>query len=217
MGAAESTEAAPPAESAATPKVIQPTQTFPSAMVICGPSGVGKGTLIKQLMAGSDKFGFSCSHTTRKPREGEKVHFSFSLPQAHKPVLLAADRCLSAQEGTHYHFVSREKFEKGIADGKFLEHATVHGNLYGTSIRAVQNVAAAGKCCILDIDVQGARQVRKQSNQIRAIFVFLEPPSVEELEKRLRGRGTESEDQIQTRLATAQAELNRQEQLTSAP
>ncbi len=116
---------------------------------------------------------------------------------------------MHAQEGIHYHFVSREKFEKGIADGKFLEHATVHGNLYGTSIRAVQNVAASGKCCILDIDVQGARQVRKQNNQIRAIFVFLKPPSLEELEKRLRGRGTESEDQIQTRLATTKGEMDR--------
>lgn len=184
MGAAESTEAAPPPqEVTATPRVIQTTQTFPSAMVICGPSGVGKGTLIKQLMAGSDKFGLSCSHTTRLPRLEEK-------------------------EGIHYHFVSREKFEKGIADGKFLEHATVHGNLYGTSIRAVQNVAASGKCCVLDIDVQGARQVRKQSNQIRAIFVFLKPPSLAELEKRLRGRGTESEDQIQTRLATTKGEMD---------
>ncbi len=80
MGAAESTEAAPPAqEVTATPKVIQTTQTFPSAMVICGPSGVGKGTLIKQLMASSDKFGFSCSHTTRLPREGEKVLCALAL------------------------------------------------------------------------------------------------------------------------------------------
>lgn len=86
----------------------------------------------------------------------------------------------------------------------------MHNNLYGTSIRAVQNVAAAGKCCILDIDVQGARQVRKRSDQIRAIFVFLKPPSFGELEKRLRGRGTESEEQIQTRLATSKVELDRQ-------
>lgn len=86
----------------------------------------------------------------------------------------------------------------------------MHKNLYGTSIRAVQNVAAAGKCCILDIDVQGARQVRKRSDQIRAIFVFLKPPSFEELEKRLRGRGTESEEQIRTRLATSKVELDRQ-------
>lgn len=75
MGAAESTEAAPPSEATATPRVIQTTQTFPSALVICGPSGVGKGTLIKQLMATSDKFGFSCSHTTRLPRDGEKAWF----------------------------------------------------------------------------------------------------------------------------------------------
>lgn len=73
MGAAESTEAAPAAEAAPTPTVIKTKQSFPSAMVICGPSGVGKGTLIKQLMAKSDKFGFSCSHTTRQPRPGEQV------------------------------------------------------------------------------------------------------------------------------------------------
>ncbi len=132
---------------------------------------------------------------------------SATLPDCYLP---HSKSCfVHVQEGIHYHFVSKEKFEKGIADGKFLEHATVHGNLYGTSIRAVQNVAASGKCCILDIDVQGARQVRKQSNQIRAIFVFLKPPSLEELEKRLRGRGTESEDQIQTRLATTKGEMDR--------
>ena len=73
MGAAESTEAAAPLEATATPRVIQTSQTFPSALVVCGPSGVGKGTLIKQLMASSDKFGFSCSHTTRPPRDGEKA------------------------------------------------------------------------------------------------------------------------------------------------
>lgn len=73
MGAAESTEAAPAAEAVASPTVIKTKQSFPSAMVVCGPSGVGKGTLIKQLMAKSDKFGFSCSHTTRTPRQGEQV------------------------------------------------------------------------------------------------------------------------------------------------
>ena len=100
-------------------------------------------------------------------------------------------------------------FERDIASGKFLEHATVHTNLYGTSVRAVQDVAASGKCCILDIDVQGARQVRKQTKQVRAIFVFIQPPNLEELEKRLRGRGTETEEQIQTRLATTKGEMAR--------
>jgi guanylate kinase len=105
----------------------------------------------------------------------------------------------------HYHFTSKERFEREIAEGKFLEYAYVHDNIYGTSIAAVQAVAAAGRCCILDIDVQGARQVRTAG--LRAVFVFVAPPSLEELERRLRGRGTESEAQVTTRLKTARDEL----------
>jgi len=112
---------------------------------------------------------------------------------------------LLSQNGVHYHFTTKSEFELGIADGKFLEYAYVHDNIYGTSIKAVQDVAAQGKCCILDIDVQGARQVR--ASGLRAIFVFISPPSVEELERRLRGRGTESEEQITTRLKNAREEL----------
>lgn len=109
------------------------------------------------------------------------------------------------QEGVHYHFTTREEFEKGIEEGKFLEHAYVHKNIYGTSVEAVKAVSSAGKCCVLDIDVQGARQVRKSG--IPAIFVFIAPPSLEELEKRLRGRGTESEEQVETRLKNARLEM----------
>jgi len=109
------------------------------------------------------------------------------------------------QEGVHYHFTTREEFEKGIEGGKFLEHAYVHKNIYGTSIDAVKAVSSAGKCCVLDIDVQGARQVRKSG--LPAIFVFIAPPSLDELEKRLRGRGTESEEQIETRLKNARLEM----------
>ena len=105
----------------------------------------------------------------------------------------------------HYHFTTRDAFEQGIKEGKFLEYAYVHNNIYGTSVGAVRDVSQRGKCCILDIDVQGARQVRK--SDLSAIFVFIAPPSVEELEKRLRGRGTESEEQIQTRLTNAKKEL----------
>ncbi len=89
------------------------------------------------------------------------------------------------QDGVHYHYVSREQFEAEIAEGKFLEHAHVHGNIYGTSWAAIQAVADAGKVCVLDIDVQGARSVRKAG--ARAIFVFVAPPSLEELERRLVG------------------------------
>ncbi|KAL3533806.1 hypothetical protein ACH5RR_007327 [Cinchona calisaya] len=150
-------------------------------IVISGPSGVGKGTLIANLMKEfPSMFGFSVSHTTRAPREKE-------------------------QNGVHYHFTERSVMEKEIKDGKFLEFASVHGNLYGTSIEAVEVVADAGKRCILDIDVQGARSVRASS--LEAIFIFICPPSFEELEKRLRARGTETEEQVQKRLRNARAEL----------
>ncbi|KAH7665542.1 guanylate kinase protein [Dioscorea alata] len=150
-------------------------------IVISGPSGVGKGTLISKLMKEfPSTFGFSVSHTTRKPREKEK-------------------------NGVHYHFTERSQMEKDIREGKFLESASVHGNLYGTSIEAVEAVTDSGKRCILDIDVQGARSVR--SSSLDAIFIFICPPSFEELEKRLRARGTESEEQVQKRLRNARAEL----------
>ncbi|KAM4079544.1 hypothetical protein ACJW30_09G124100 [Castanea mollissima] len=150
-------------------------------VVISGPSGVGKGTLISMLMKEfPSMFGFSVSHTTRAPRNIEK-------------------------DGTHYHFTERSVMEKDIKDGKFLEFASVHGNLYGTSVEAVEVVADAGKRCILDIDVQGARSVRASS--LEAIFIFVSPPSMEELEKRLRARGTETEEQILKRLRNARAEM----------
>ncbi|KAL9265283.1 Guanylate kinase 2-like protein [Drosera capensis] len=150
-------------------------------VVISGPSGVGKGTLISKLMKEfPSMFGFSVSHTTRAPREKEV-------------------------NGVHYHFTERSVMEKDINEGKFLEYASVHGNLYGTSVEAVEVVADAGKRCILDIDVQGARSVRTSS--LEAIFVFVCPPSFEDLEKRLRARGTETEEQIQKRLRNAKVEL----------
>lgn len=150
-------------------------------IVISGPSGVGKGTLISKLMNEfPSMFGFSVSHTTRAPREKE-------------------------QNGVHYHFTERSIMEEEIRNGKFLEFASVHGNLYGTSIDAVEVVADAGKRCVLDIDVQGARSVR--ASTLEAIFIFVSPPSFEELEKRLRSRGTETEEQIQKRLRNAKVEL----------
>ncbi|PKA58238.1 guanylate kinase [Apostasia shenzhenica] len=153
----------------------------PKPVVISGPSGVGKGTLILKLMKECPSaFGFSVSHTTRAPREKE-------------------------ENGIHYHFTERSRMEKDIRDGKFLEFALVHGNLYGTSIEAVEAVSDVGKRCILDIDVQGARSVRASS--LEATFIFVCPPSFEELEKRLRARGTESEEQIQKRLRNAKTEL----------
>ncbi|XP_010516372.1 PREDICTED: guanylate kinase 2 isoform X2 [Camelina sativa] len=150
-------------------------------IVISGPSGVGKGTLISMLMKEfPSMFGFSVSHTTRAPRFMEKC-------------------------GVHYHFTDKTVMEKEIKDGKFLEFASVHGNLYGTSIESVEVVTDSGKRCILDIDVQGARSVKASS--LDAIFIFVCPPSMNELEDRLRARGTETEEQIQKRLRNADAEI----------
>ena len=150
-------------------------------VVMCGPSGVGKGTLINRLMADfPGRFGFSVSHTTRAPRPGE-------------------------EDGVHYNFVEKADMEADIAAGKFLEYAHVHENIYGTSLAAVEAVAQKGQVCVLDIDVQGAEIVKKSS--LDALFVFISPPSMEELEARLRGRGTEKEESIQKRLANAAGEM----------
>eukprot|EP00761_Pharyngomonas_kirbyi_P012199 gb/GECH01012226.1/.p1 GENE.gb/GECH01012226.1/~~gb/GECH01012226.1/.p1 ORF type:complete len:193 (+),score=41.21 gb/GECH01012226.1/:1-579(+) len=150
-------------------------------LIICGPSGVGKGTLVKFLRERHpSNFGFSVSHTTRDPRPGEK-------------------------HGVNYYFVSRKEFERSISNSDFIEHANVHGNLYGTSFKAVEEVSATGIICILDIDVQGARQVKRSS--LNPLSVFVNPPSFQELENRLRGRKTESEEKIEERLANAKSEL----------
>ncbi|KAK3241356.1 Guanylate kinase 2 [Cymbomonas tetramitiformis] len=166
------------------PKVVAEKKPLP--VVICGPSGVGKGTLIGKLMKEfPDTFGFCVSHTTRKPRDGEV-------------------------NAVHYHFSTKEKVAAEIAEGKFLEYAEVHGNYYGTSLAAVDAVAAKGKICILDIDVQGAEKVKLSSMKARYVFVL--PPSFEDLEARLRGRGTESEESLQKRLKNAHGEMKKAEE-----
>eukprot|EP01133_Synstelium_polycarpum_P007049 gene7049-8198_t len=163
---------------AGTPEKIVP-------IVITGPSGAGKGTLIAKLRAEFEGcFGFSVSHTTRKPRAGEV-------------------------DGVHYHFTTIAEIEKEIAEGLFVEHANVHGNYYGTSKRALEAVAKEGKICIVEIDVQGCESVKKAG--IPAQFIFIAPPSYEDLEARLRGRGTESEESIQKRLANARWEMSFQD------
>eukprot|EP00531_Pseudo-nitzschia_arenysensis_P011474 CAMPEP_0116120716 /NCGR_PEP_ID=MMETSP0329-20121206/3321_1 /TAXON_ID=697910 /ORGANISM="Pseudo-nitzschia arenysensis, Strain B593" /LENGTH=215 /DNA_ID=CAMNT_0003614499 /DNA_START=54 /DNA_END=701 /DNA_ORIENTATION=+ len=156
---------------------------LPKPVVFCGPSGVGKGTLIEMLMKRfpNDQFGFSVSHTTRKPREGEV-------------------------DGTHYNFTSVEKIKEEIADGKFVEYAEVHGNYYGTSVAAVESVQKQNRVCILDIDIQGVMEVKKSS--LEPLYFFITPPSLEELEKRLRGRGTETEESIKKRLANSKKEMD---------
>lgn len=150
-------------------------------LVICGPSGVGKGTLIKLLFSRHpDIFTLSVSHTTRSPRNGET-------------------------DGVEYHFVTKEAFRELIAKDGFVEHAQFGSNLYGTSKATIEEQTAKGRVVVLDIEMEGVKQVKASS--IDARYVFVAPPDNEELEKRLRGRGTETEDSIQQRLARAKDEL----------
>ncbi|KAI9928505.1 hypothetical protein ASPWEDRAFT_36260 [Aspergillus wentii DTO 134E9] len=150
-------------------------------VVISGPSGTGKSTLLKRLFAEyPDTFGFSISHTTRAPRAGE-------------------------ENGREYYFVTKEKFVDLVNQNGFIEHAQFGGNHYGTSVQAVKIIAEKSRICILDIEMEGVKQVKR--TDLNARFLFLSPPSVEELEKRLRGRGSETEDSLQKRLAQAKNEL----------
>ena len=143
-------------------------------------SGTGKTTLVSRLLKNHDDIRVSVSHTTRQPREGE-VH------------------------GVHYHFVPKDEFESLIEQRAFLEHANVFGNYYGTSIAGVNSLSEEGYDVILEIDVQGAAQVRKSLPEASSIFIL--PPSFEVLAQRLIGRGTDSEEVIQTRLSKARHEI----------
>ncbi|KAI9336680.1 guanylate kinase [Pilaira anomala] len=156
-------------------------QTASKIFVISGPSGSGKSTLLKRLFNEyPSTFGFSISHTTRKPRPGEL-------------------------NGKDYHFVEKEDMVKEVAAGKFIESATFSGNMYGTSIKAVEDVVADGKVCMLDIDMQGVQSVK--NTQLNPKYIFVQPPSLDVLEQRLRGRGTEKEEAILARLAASKREL----------
>lgn len=149
--------------------------------VFSGPSGVGKGTLNSKLFAEfGEQMAFSVSATTRGPREGEI-------------------------DGTHYFFISKQEFENRIANNDFLEYAQFAGNCYGTPKSYVMSLLEQGKNVLLEIEVQGAMQVMERMPECVSIFVL--PPSFEELERRLRGRGTETEDKIVKRLETAKGEL----------
>ncbi|WP_456432252.1 guanylate kinase [Thermosulfuriphilus sp.] len=150
-------------------------------LVISAPSGAGKTTLIRQLLRAERDLIFSVSHTTRPPRPGEV-------------------------DGKDYYFVSTQEFESLIAAGAFLEWAEVHGNLYGTSLDKINEFLDSGQDVVLDIDVQGARQVREKMGR-EAVLVFILPPSWQELERRLRSRGTEDEDTVRKRLDGAREEL----------
>ena len=150
-------------------------------LIISAPSGTGKTTILKKIIATMRGIAFSVSHTTRAPRSGE-------------------------QEGIDYFFVDRTVFETMRAKALFLEWAEVHGNHYGTSRKIVQELTEQGQDVILDIDVQGALQLKEKLGG-EGVFVFIAPPSLQELEKRLAGRGTDSTDAVATRLSNAQMEL----------
>jgi len=147
--------------------------------VISAPSGAGKTSLVSEMLRQDSRLGVSVSHTTRPMREGE-------------------------QNGVNYHFVSRDEFEAMIARGDFLEHADVFGNYYGTSQVWVRETLATGQDVILEIDWQGAEQVRRLIPECVSIFIV--PPSAEVLRQRLVGRGTDAADVVERRLAEAEEE-----------
>ena len=149
-------------------------------IVISGPSGVGKGTIYSQLLKNDHSLTFSVSVTTRAPRVGER-------------------------EGIDYFFISQEEYDRLLSENAFLEHATVHGNSYGTLKSQVEAKLAAGWSVVLDIDPQGARNVMKIWPD--CVSIFLLPPSYEELRRRLYGRNTEKPEAIERRLSNARGEI----------
>lgn len=151
-----------------------------NVFVVSAASGTGKTSLTAALAAVNDNVQVAVSHTTRKPREGEI-------------------------NGVHYHFVDTATFEQMIGDGAFIEHAFVHGNYYGTSANEVEKIRNQGTDVILEIDVQGAEQVRRQMPD--AVSVFILPPTMDALRQRLLARGTEDEAQLALRLQNARQEF----------
>jgi guanylate kinase len=149
-------------------------------IVLAGPSGVGKGSIVARLLAALPDLELSISATTRQPRARE-------------------------DEGRHYHFVERDVFDEMVEDGGFLEWADIFGERYGTPKKPVARALAEGRDVLVEIDVQGARQVKAAEPE--AFMVFITPPSIEELARRLRTRGSETDQQIVRRLAKASDEL----------
>ena len=153
----------------------------PNLIVVSGPSGAGKSTVLARALAEMDRLRFSISHTTRAPRPGE-------------------------EDGVEYHFVSKDAFAAMKTRGEFLEWAEVHGELYGTARSEYDRAREQGVDLLLDVDVQGAAQVRMQFAD--AVSVFILPPSYLALERRLRGRGPHEESQFRRRLKAAREELS---------
>jgi guanylate kinase len=149
--------------------------------IVSAPSGAGKSSLLTALRERVDNLVVSVSHTTRQPRSGE-------------------------QDGVHYHFTPVEMFRQQVAEGNFLEYAQVFDNYYGTSRLSVDALRDAGKDVILEIDWQGAQQVRERAEAVTSIFIL--PPSIEALNQRLHGRGQDSAETIQRRMRDAQSEMS---------
>ncbi|MCR5413098.1 MAG: guanylate kinase [Kiritimatiellae bacterium] len=166
--------------------------TKPLFIVVSAPSGCGKSTLIDMLLQEYSDIVYSISCTTREPR-GEE------------------------EDGLDYHFKTKERFEELIAENAFIEYANVHGNYYGTLKAPIEEVLAEGNSMIMDIDVQGAAKVREYVRslpntdpmKIGYVDIFIMPPSMEELRRRLEGRGTDSQAVIEKRLANAEGEMER--------
>ncbi len=150
-------------------------------LIVSGPAGVGKGTVCNALLDRDDDVVFSVSSTTRKPRVGEL-------------------------DGVNYNFIDKEDFEEKIEKGEFLEYAFVHTDYYGTSKSFVEDGIAKGKIVLLEIDVQGAIQVKDKHPE--AVTIFILPPSMEELERRIVDRNTETKEQIERRMKNAYKEIN---------
>jgi guanylate kinase len=149
-------------------------------MVVSGPSGTGKGTVCSELLAQAEDLAYSISATTRQPRAGEV-------------------------DGKNYYFMDKAEFEQKIAEGGFLEYANVYGNYYGTPLGKIEERLAKGVDILLEIDTQGALNVMKKCPD--GLFIFLVPPSLAELERRIRGRGSETEESLQKRMGSACKEI----------
>ena len=149
-------------------------------IVVSGASGTGKGTVCKKILADLPAVAYSISATTRAPRPGEV-------------------------DGREYYFLSVAEFKSWIADGKFLEHAEVYGNFYGTPLNKIEERLNRGEDILLEIDVQGALNVKRKCPE--GIYIFLLPPSLEELKRRIEGRGTETPESLARRLKNAVAEI----------
>uniref|UniRef100_T1JVR7 Guanylate kinase-like domain-containing protein n=1 Tax=Tetranychus urticae TaxID=32264 RepID=T1JVR7_TETUR len=176
-------------------------------IVICGPSGSGKSTLLRLLINDYKEYlGFTVSHTTRKPREGEiDGRAATAITELFATYKAGFRIGRSTSYSFKYHFTERESMEKAIKDGEFIEFTEFSGNLYGTSKKAMEQVQKGGKICVLDLEIEGVKNMKKSN--LKPLFVFVKPPSLEVLEQRLRARGTESIENIDRRLKRAKEDL----------